>query len=179
MRYVMKNHTAAFDVIYDRYNKRLFFYFLRMLSGDESRAQDFTQEVFLKVVEKSSRYNPERKFASWLFTIASNLCKNEYRRLAVRKSSILNEDLSSQNVAGQLNPERTADQSLFVMALKRELMGLDPVQRTVFLLRYQQEFSIKSISEIMECAEGTVKSRLYHITKKLGHKLKDYKGILE
>ena len=176
MRLVRQNRTAAFDELYDRYSGRIYAFVSRMLSGNTEAARDLTQDVFLRVVEKSDTYNPQYRFSSWIFTIASNLCKNEYRRQAVRKSDPLDE---TRLYAGQGNPERSADQRLFSAALEQALNELRPSHRTVFLLRYQQDFSIGEIASIAGCAEGTVKSRLHHVIKKLGHQLKDYEGLLE
>jgi RNA polymerase sigma-70 factor (ECF subfamily) len=176
MRLVRQNRTAAFDELYDRYSGRIYAFVLRMLSGNVEAARDLTQDVFLRVVEKSDIYSNEYRFSSWIFTIASNLCKNEYRRQAVRKSDPLDE---TRILAGQDNPERIADQRLFSEALEQALAELQPAHRTVFLLRYQQDFSVRDIARIAGCAEGTVKSRLHHIIRQLGHQLKDYEGLLK
>lgn len=66
--------------MYDRYSPRMYRFFFRMLWRDAGKAEDFTQEIFLKIIEKPQLFDPERNFKTWIYTLASNLCKNEYRR---------------------------------------------------------------------------------------------------
>ncbi|MDP7122228.1 MAG: sigma-70 family RNA polymerase sigma factor, partial [Candidatus Marinimicrobia bacterium] len=77
--------TSAFDELYARYSSRLFHYFYRMLGGNPEKARDFLQDIFFKIVENPDRFHTGNRFSSWVFTIAHNMCKNEYRRLDVRK----------------------------------------------------------------------------------------------
>lgn len=66
------------------------------------------------------------------------------------------------------------DRVQFKTQLWREICQFDADQRNTFLLRFQENFSIKEISQILSCPAGTVKSRLYYITQKLAIKLKDF-----
>ncbi|MBD3376282.1 hypothetical protein GF406_14690 [candidate division KSB1 bacterium] len=74
MRLVQKREAGAFDVLYKRYSKMMLRYFFRMLNGDQNKAEDFLQETFLRVYERSAQFNTEHVFCPWLFTIAHNLC---------------------------------------------------------------------------------------------------------
>lgn len=103
------------------------------------------------------------------------MCKNEYRRLKVR-SRILNEkDLDFFPHPGENNLlEKNLIESEFKEFLFKELTKLNQLKQNTFLLRFQENFSIKEISEILECSEGTVKSRLFYTTKYLAKKLKAF-----
>lgn len=85
MELVRKGDEPAFAALYDRYQGRLMSYFHRMLWKDRERAQDFVQELFTKLAQRPESYDPSRPFSTWLFSVANNLCKNEYRREEVRK----------------------------------------------------------------------------------------------
>ena len=175
MELLNQRETAAFDELYKRYSTRLLHYFHRMLGGDEEKAQDFLQDLFLKIVEGPASFDTRKRFCSWVFTVAHNMCKNEYRHLAVRKSagSDLNRHMISQgNQADYHFLEREFDNREFTKALLTEVEKLGRTERSTFLLRYQENLSIKEISEILDCSEGTVKSRLFYINKKLAGKLK-------
>ena len=77
---VMDHHSpVALEELHRRYSKKLLGYFIKMLNKDVDLAQDFVQELFLKLLEKKHLFNPEKKFYSWVFTIASNMCKTAYR----------------------------------------------------------------------------------------------------
>ncbi len=81
--------TAAFDELYERYSTRLLHYFYRMLGKETEKAQDFLQDLLLKIVEKPHLFDTRQRFSTWVYTIASNMCKNEYRRLQVRQQPAL------------------------------------------------------------------------------------------
>jgi len=146
-----------------------------MFGGDEDKAQDFLQDLFLKIIEKPEQFISRHKFTSWIFTIAHNMCKNEYRRLDVRKKNEGKlESLEATFDFGFTQIEKNIDQKLFEDHLIKQLMKLNPDYQTTFLLRFQENLTIKEISDIMECSEGTVKSRLFHITRKLMSRLKEF-----
>ena len=169
--------ASAFDELYRRYSKRLLYFFFRMLGNDRDTAQDFLQEVFLKVVEKPHMFRTEKRFSTWIYTVAHNMCKCEYRRRDVRKNTRNEADLDSI-LAGKSDDEnkieRRFDWDRFKNTLFAELESLNDDQRAVFLLRYQENFSIREIGKILRCSEGTVKSRLFYGTKKLAEKLKEF-----
>jgi len=177
MQYIQRGEISAFNELYDRYSKRLLFYFYRELGGDEDKAQDFLQEIFLKIVEKHALFDTERKFSTWIFTLAYNMCKNEYRRLEVREIVENNVDMEAISHDGEseyLQAERHTDQKMFERALSVELEKFDDGHRSAFLLRYQQNLTIKEIGEILGCSEGTVKSRLFYTTRKLASRLRAF-----
>ena len=177
MKYTQNGNINALGLIYDRYKNRLFVFFLRMLGGDQIKAQDFLQEVFLKIVEKPNLFDSNKMFSSWIFTIAYNLCKNEYRRLAVRKRIISENEIDFSDISDDNNIfkiEENIDQQNFLRLLYRELNKLDLIHRSTFLLRFQEGFTIKQISETLNYKEGTVKSRLFYTIQKLAEKLKNF-----
>jgi RNA polymerase sigma-70 factor (ECF subfamily) len=177
MECIQRRDTSAFDELYRRYSHRLLCYFHRELGGDEQKAQDFLQDIFLKIAERPELFDTERKFSSWIFTVAYNLCKNEYRRLHVRQ--VVDKNVDAHAIAhdgeGEYHQlERNVDQRAFESALSAELEKFGDGQRSAFLLRYQQNLSIKEIGEILGCSEGTVKSRLFYTTQKLASRLRAF-----
>jgi RNA polymerase sigma-70 factor (ECF subfamily) len=172
MAYVIKGNHKAFEEVYKRYAPGMLRFFYRHLYQDKDKAQDFLQDLFLKLIEKAEGYHPDKKFKIWLYTIAHNMCKNEYRRNEVRGMKVNDFDFGLiTNDDMVLNFKDKFDRSLFNRMLAEELNGMDAVQSLTFALRYQEHLSVKEIAEIMECAEGTVKSRLFYTLKKLTIKL--------
>jgi RNA polymerase sigma-70 factor (ECF subfamily) len=177
MQDIQQGDVSAFNELYDRYGKRLLFYFFRELGGDEEKAQDFLQELFLKIVEKPTLFCTERKFSTWIFTVAHNMCKNEYRRLEIRNVIDNNVDVREipSDVDSDYHPtERNIDQEAFENALMAELEKLEDGHRSTFLLRFQQNLTLKEIGDILGCSEGTIKSRLFYTTHKLASRLKAF-----
>jgi len=177
MESIQQGDTDAFDELYQRYSQRLFYYFYRMFGGDEEKSQDFLQDLFMKIIEKPEQFISKHRFTSWIFTVAHNMCKNEYRRLDIRKNTeneINLNSFSSVFESSYNEIEQYIDQKIFENHLLKELMQMNPDYQTTFLLRFQEDLSIKEISEILECSEGTVKSRLFHTTRKLMNRLKEF-----
>lgn len=171
---VGEHNSRAFETLYDRYSSALLNYFYRMLWQDRGKAEDFMQDLFMKIVNNPLSYNPERPFKTWLYSVANNMCKNEYKKQAVRKGS--NELLEGREIQGSSGLETilALDEKTFNKALTEALEDLEPIQKETFILRFKDEMSIKEISEIFECSEGTVKSRIFYTLKKLAPKLKMY-----
>ncbi len=176
MQHVQSNEVAAFDVLYDRYSQKLLHFFYRRLGNDEEKSQDFLQDLFVKIVERPEMFDRKRKFSTWVYTVAGNMCKNEYRRLDVRRNGATVVKEMNGHDAHILLPQldRAIDEADFKSELFDMVEELDEVKKHTFLLRYQEHCSIKEISEIMECSEGTVKSRLFYTTKQLAKKLSIY-----
>ncbi len=167
MAYVVKGRHPAFEELYSRYSKPLLRFFYRQLYQDEDKAQDFLQDLFLKVIEKAALYQSDKKFKVWIYAMASNMCKNEYRKNEVRGHQVVDFDFTAIMDSGTSTQLSKFDQILFNKMLREELGKMDELQSLTFAMRYQDHLSVKEISEIMECAEGTVKSRLFYTLKKL------------
>ena len=174
MTLVAQGNSSAFEELYDRYNKVLINYFHRMLWKDREKAQDMMQDFFTKIIRKPELYDPnKRAFSTWMFSVANNMCKNEYRRAEVRKGTVggLNEEMA---VAGDNHTIRNLDHQIFDGRLYEELDKLNDDQRSTFVLRFKEEKSIKEIAVICNCSEGTVKSRIFYTLKKLSEGLKEF-----
>lgn len=171
MRQVQKGREAAFNVLYQRYGPKLYTYFWRALAQEKEVAEDFTQQLFLKLIEGRASYDAGRTFSTWLFTIAANMVKNEYRR---RSRLAKNEPRYSHGDSGFETPSLGQLDTAYQQAqLNKAMNQLAEKHRQVFLLRYQEEMSIKAISEVVGCPEGTVKSRLYYAVKYLAKQLEN------
>lgn len=176
IRRIAQKDIQAFDEIYRRYGNRLLHYFYRMLGGDEAMAQDLLQETSLKLIEKAHTFREDGRFSTWLYTIAHNLCLNIFRGKKKFGGSVTDH---SGNESLKEHPEwdNRIDQDRFMNAMHSELTGLEENRRSIFLLRFQEHYTIREISEIMDCPEGTVKSRLFHTTRYLAGRLRDFKEI--
>lgn len=172
MQLMANGDSMAFEEIYDRYSKPMVNYFCRMLWKDREKAQDFMQDLFTKIVNRPDQYDSSRNFKTWLYSIANNMCKNEYRKQEVRKNTV---KMTHENIkVYDESPEksRLMDAEVFNEMLDKELEELEEVQRSTFLMRFKMDLSIKEIAEIHQCSEGTVKSRIFYTLKKLSEKLK-------
>src|ERR1700712_473931 len=84
MLFIADGKEKAFTELYERYSKKMLYFFYQRLYQDKQKAQDFLQDLFLKILEKPQLFNADKKFKTWIYTLAANMCKNEYRKDAVR-----------------------------------------------------------------------------------------------
>lgn len=172
MQRLQEGDHRCFDILYDRYSTRLLRYLVRMMGGDMSRAQDLLQDVFLAVIDKAAQFKNGYRFSGWVYVIAHNRCKNEYRFMDYRRKD--------QNVAPEdheqsaVSADQRIDRKAFRQNLERALKDLSPEKRSMFLLRFEEELSLKEIARIFDMPVGTVKSRLHYVLRYLNSQLQDY-----
>lgn len=166
--------VSAFDEIYYRYSKQLLGYFIRMLNFDKGLAEDALQDLFLKIAEDPEKFDASRSFKTWIFSIASNSCKNFYRH-----QKVVNDSREELNYLGErstndefLKTASRMDAKEFRRVLNETLDELAPEKKEAFILKYQEDKSIADIAFIQNCPEGSVKSRLHYTLKILEEKLK-------
>ena len=171
MQKVVKGDEYAFELIYERYSGPLMGYFFRMLWQDREKAEDFVQDLFSKIIHKPHLYDPSRSFKTWLYSVANNMCKNEYRKQEVRKGTSNTIDTGIQVKDEQKGADRELEHKMFGEALEDALLELDDKHREVFVMRFKMHLSIKEIAESIDISEGTVKSRIFYCIKKLSSRL--------
>jgi RNA polymerase sigma-70 factor (ECF subfamily) len=172
MALLTRGEQAAFDALYERYSKPLFHFFYRLLNSDRNKAEDFLHDLFLKIIEKKSCYDASKPFKTWVFALAGNMVKNEYRRQNVRQAYTQFQRESPEE--GSTEQQHTLDKQLFHQKLEHELEKMHPDERLLIQLRFMDSFSIKQLAETLDIPEGTVKSRLHTLTKLLSEKLSLY-----
>jgi RNA polymerase sigma-70 factor, ECF subfamily len=168
---LVRRHLAgdagAFGALVDRYQTRLLNFVNRNI-GDRERAEDLVQDVFIRVFRHLHRFDHDKKFSTWIYTIASNLNKNELRnrsRNPVVAVSKLMANWDSDHRPLQFEdpkrrPDIEYDRRYLHSAIHQCIGELPPHHREVFLLREIEGRSYQEIAEIVDCNLGTVKSRL-------------------
>ncbi len=171
-------NQAAFAQLVQTYDQAVLRLAFR-ITGSESDAQDVHQETFLKVYKKLDGFRFECSFATWIYRIVTNVCLDHLRRNRVRKkigAIEVNDDLLnevSDDRPGN-NPERQLlDQELSTQIL-RALKRLTPRERMVFDLKHFQGLKLRSVSEILNTSEASVKMTFFRATRKLRFHLSRY-----
>jgi RNA polymerase sigma-70 factor, ECF subfamily len=163
----LRGDAQAFGLIVGRYQVRLLNFVYRMI-GDRERAEDLVQEAFLRVYRHLDRFDRTRKFSTWIYTIASNLAKNELRNRSrsplVTLEQVRPRDHEDQRPVDFEDPDSRPDDLFDRRSLKllvdQTVARLSSHHREVFVLRELEGKSYEEIAEIMHCNLGTVKSRL-------------------
>jgi RNA polymerase sigma-70 factor (ECF subfamily) len=147
---------------------------MRMLWRDREKAEDFLHDLFTKLIHRPELFDTTRSFKTWVYSVANNMCKNEYKKQEIRKNTSNGLD-SSYAVADQnKNTFNEVHHALFKKQFDEQLVLLDQKHKEVFEMRHFDGLSMKEIADILEISEGTVKSRLFYATKYLAEGLKDY-----
>jgi RNA polymerase sigma-70 factor (ECF subfamily) len=163
----LDGEKRAFNLLVDRYQGRLLNFVYRT-TGDRERAEDLVQETFIRVYRHLHRFDQSKKFSTWIYTIASNLAKNELRNrsrnpLVLFQAIKKNWDADQKPLEWEDNTFRPDD--LFRKRHLRQMVEsaveeLPEHHRVVFVLRELEGKTYEEIAEITSCNLGTVKSRL-------------------
>tara|TARA_R110002072_G_scaffold302402_2_gene485150 strand:- start:19497 stop:20087 length:591 start_codon:yes stop_codon:yes gene_type:complete len=175
---ISKGEKKAFDEIYVRYSSPLLGYFMRMLWRDREKAEDFVHDIFAKIIRKPELFDPSRKFKTWLYSVANNMCKNEYKKQEVRKNTSTGLDGHYALSDSNSNVMAEVQDAQFREEFEESLEALDAKHKETFRLRHIEGLSIKEIAEVLELSDGTVKSRLFYATKYLAKSLKEFNPVL-
>ncbi len=172
----LNGDVGAFNDLVVRWETSLYRFVVRYL-GDSEEARDVCQEAFLKAYTNLDRFRGQAKFSSWLYQIALNQCRSQFRRAKSRPTVSLDEDEQLGHLqlvpADAEAPDASAIKSQQAVELQAALAHLPEDQRTAIILKEYHGLKFREIAEILETPESTVKSRLYHglesLAKSLGH----------
>ena len=164
----LDGRAKAFSELFRRYRYRLY-RFIRKKTGDADRAQDLVQETFIRVVRHLHRFHTDRRFSTWIFTIAGNLTKNEFRNRS-RSPLVLFQALEAgrdpderplEFSDGRMRPDDLYRKRELRHLVEEAIEGLTPRHRLIFRLREMEGRSYREISQITGVTLGTVKSRMH------------------
>lgn len=167
----------AFRTLVERYQRPVFSLVLRMVR-DHGIAEDVTQEVFVKAWRALGRYDPRRRFASWLFKIASNAAIDQLRRKKLPTTPIESSDPDRSSILDRIEDERSESPDTLVKrreistALEAAIAALRPEYRLVILLRFREELPYRDIAEVTGMPLGTVKTNLRRARREIEDRLR-------
>lgn len=176
--------AQAFEQLLQRYRDPIFAFILRS-TRDPDRARDLTQDVFLRVVQRSDQFQAKAKFSTWLYAIARNICIDHGRKMSFRRHKSLDSvrgDEGSPMVervaSGQPETDRRAIAKQFQKDLAQAVGKLPDDQRDVFLMRQIQGMPFRDIADTLQVSENTAKSRMRYALERLQGALGEYREYL-
>lgn len=167
----------AFKELYDRYRDRVYnviFYSM----GDELKAEDVLQIVFVKIFRGLPKFRFESRLATWIYRIALNECLNQQRAPGAQHipfEALLgsDEELDAGAAADLQHAQEERRQ-----IIHRAVMDLSPKLRAVVALKYLEGLSYDEIASVLECSPGTVASRLNRALGELELRLRPLRRLL-
>ncbi len=163
--YIETQKNVYFEHLYERYVDKVYRKCLSFVK-DKARAEDFTHDIFMKLIVRVGTFKETSKFSTWLFSITYNYCMDQIRIEKRMAESDLDDDLDVADEEVE-NPE---DIAMEAKQLRKALDTISPDERSILLMKYQDDFSIKEIADTFNLTESAVKMRL----KRTKEKLKKY-----
>ncbi|MGM0668386.1 MAG: sigma-70 family RNA polymerase sigma factor [Gemmatimonadota bacterium] len=177
----LQGRPGAFQRLYDRYRDRLIHFIIRK-TGDPDRAQDLVQEAFIRVTRHLHRFDTSKKFSTWVYTIASNLSKNELRNRS-RSPLVLFQKLQNsfeddqrplQFEDSSMRPDDMYRKRYLQQVVEETVEELPEHHRLVFRLRELEGKSYEEIADITGVNLGTVKSRLHRARSSFAQRIEPF-----
>jgi RNA polymerase sigma-70 factor (ECF subfamily) len=162
---VRDGDTVSFEILLRRYRLPLVNYFRRMVR-DQALAEDLAQEVFLRVYKSRERYQPDARFTTWLYRIATNLALNAIRDRKDEVSDTPGDDSGGGSTLERFVDSRPSVEQQLVQADRERLIrqaveALPQNQRLAVILHKYQEVEYRQIAGILSVSESAVKSLLF------------------
>jgi RNA polymerase sigma factor (sigma-70 family) len=170
---IKNKDREAFKQLFDMYREKVYRMSYSILK-EKNASEDVLQEVFIQIYLKIRDLKHIGAFEVWLYRITMNCCKklinkeSKLRAISVNESYDGYTDIEDDEINA---PENIMVQQELYTEVMAVIYELPEYQRISLILFYYNEMSIKEIANIMNCSEGTVKSRLFHGKKYLKHKI--------
>ncbi len=175
-----QGNNNAFNTLVSRHEKGVIRYIDKLLD-DWERARELAQETFLRAFNARKRYLPTARFTTWLYRIALNLCRDEYRKITRspfvslyktftyeasdewdEETYELHETIPDTSIP---SPDVALEQEEREMELRAIIDSLAPRHRAVLVMRIYEELDYAEIARRLDCSVGTVKSRIHYAMK--------------
>jgi RNA polymerase sigma factor (sigma-70 family) len=157
---VETNNSQLFAVLYDRFS-RVVYNKCYGFSKNKEEAEDLTHDVFIRLFVKLKTFKGNSKFSTWLYSFTYNFCVNYVQRNDSKKKervTVVTDQIKEQDASDEIE-----DAQLFELKaenLAKAFALIDAKEKMILLMKYQDDMSIKEISEALEVGESAVKMRL-------------------
>jgi RNA polymerase sigma-70 factor (ECF subfamily) len=159
--FIETQKNLYFEQLYDRYSDKVYRKCLSFVK-DDAKAEDFTHDIFLKLVLNLSSYKETAKFSTWLYSVTYNYCidqtriSKKYSEVGLDENFDLPDDDDDSEMA-----------ELEAQQLNKAMKQILPEEKSILMMKYQDDLSIKEISDSLDISESAVKMRLLRAKEKL------------
>jgi len=166
----------AFARLYEKTHQKAYYLALQLLK-DGNEAQDILHDSYIKAFKSLNTLKRAEGFESWFNRIVINQCKDYLKKKkSLIFSQMLSDDRSGERVdwedtKEQFSPEKGIDDQETKRLIQGMIDELPEQQRIVIILHYLEDMSVAQVAQIMECSEGTIKSRLNYGRKAIKEKV--------
>jgi len=167
---VLDGDKDAFAVLAAKHRDAMYSFALRML-GDREEAYDAAQETFIRAYTRLDTFDQSRRFRSWLFAIAANICTDLLRRRGKPSISLDDSPPIGVSAGDEASPADAIDKRELQRTIAAAFQHLDRAERTVIILKHIHGFTYEEIAEMTDIPVGTAKSHTHRARRKLAELL--------
>jgi len=170
--HILSGDRSRFNTLVWRWEKPIYNFILRYL-GNKELARDISQKVFIRVYKNLNKLREPTRFSSWIYQIASNLCKDEIKKMSHR--DFISLDLLQENNENEgyrlpdelheseyFQPDAKLNQKQISNIVQKALQQLPEEQRVVIIMKEYQGLKFREIAEALNQPLNTIKSRMYY-----------------
>ena len=170
---VKTNDTLLLEVLYDRFVPMVYNKCYGFANGVDE-AKDLTQDIFLRVFVKLASFKGKSKFSTWLYAFTYNHCVNYVTRNTAKKIEKKSVNPDSIENIGEEDDSTYEFQNMKVEQLKKVMTFISPDEKMILLLKYEDNLTIKELSDTLDIGESAVKMRLKRAKDKLVQLYENY-----
>ena len=170
-KFQREHDQSAFDQLVERHSDRAFQLAYSILQNRQD-AEEVVQDAFIRIYRSLSNFRGDSQFSTWMYRIVVNLCNNKFRWNKVRGANCTisidaplsnaegDDDLRLELPSSDASPNEQAEFADLRERLEKAMATLPESYRTAVMLRNVQQLDYEEIAKILDCAVGTVKSRI-------------------
>jgi RNA polymerase sigma-70 factor (ECF subfamily) len=168
MLQVASGDRRAFARLFDRHQASVV-RFCRRFVGDEARAEELAQDVFVRLFRSAKSYQPSARFKTFLFRVATNVCLNDLRRPAA-KAEVLEDAVKDdgptvfEQQADSVTPLHALEAKRLEAAVTKAMAAMSERERAAFALCRFEGLAYRDIAQALEATESAVKSLIHRAT---------------
>lgn len=158
--FIQTQNNRYFEVIYDRYSDKIYRKCYSFVHNS-AKSEDFMHDIFLKLLLNLSNFKESSKFSTYIYSITYNYCIDHIRQ---------SKKIQEVEIAGDFeddDPNWAETKEMDAQKLSKALEGISTEEKTLILMKYQDDLSITEIGEVMNLTESAVKMRLKRTKEKV------------
>ena len=167
---ILSGHPEEYARVVEKYSKPIYNLVIRLI-GQNQDTNDLTQEIFIKVFESLARFDQDKRFFPWLYTVALNVIRN-YKKKTKKESTLKSENQDTDTASQALSrPDLIVSRKQQAERLNQHIQGLPESLQEAIVLRYYQDCSFKEIADVLGVSLSAAKMRVYRGLKKLAQRI--------
>ena len=163
--YISTQRNNYFEQLYERYSDKVYRKCLSF-TKEPMKAEDFTHDIFLRLIVKLGSFKEQSKFSTWLYSVTYNYCTDQLR--TPQKKAEVYMDEGWERVGDSLADDDESELAEMAASdIRKAMERLSPDERSLLMMKYQDDVSIREISAVYNLTESAVKMRLKRSREKL------------